>query len=81
MAIPYDLTAARNVLDQNSPYSKSIPDDVILNMISAGAQPVIDQLTEGFLDGATHLCRKCHFAYTPKPGVSEDCPLCGYDGK
>ena len=29
----------------------------------------------------THQCQKCHHAYTPLGGESEDCPACGHNGK
>lgn len=29
----------------------------------------------------THQCRACWHLYAPADGESEDCPICGYDGR
>lgn len=29
----------------------------------------------------SHKCRECKHEYTPQPGESEDCPICGHNGK
>ena len=59
---------------------RAMPDAFLQRIIAAAADGNINQMRDAIGGGASHVCRRCHVPYTPRPGQSEDCPACGHDG-